>query len=195
MSRKKNYYAIALGASAGGLQSLISFFKAIPPDLPAAYVVIMHLARHRLSYLSEILQSHTKIPVIKTQRRTRLLPGNIYVIQENTYLGIRDGWLESYARPESPLNNAIDEFMISLAMDCGEKGMAVIFSGFGTDGVRGALALSGVGGKVLVEEPTGALVDEMPRAVIILDHPDVVGNATDLAAHVSALIRMNHIAS
>jgi len=188
MFEEKDQYAVALGASAGGLQSLIAFFKSVPTDLPAAYIVIMHLARDRSSYLAEILANHTTLPVYKIENNQALQPGNVYVIPEGTYLRIQDSFLETFDRPHTPTNSAIDVFMESLATDKGSKAIAIVFSGYGTDGVNGALAISAAGGKVLVEEPQEAIEKSMPQAVISLDHPDYVGPAAELALHLRSLI-------
>ena len=53
----------ALGASAGGVKALQDFFAAIPDNLDAAFVVIVHLAPDRPSAMRDILSTRTSMPV------------------------------------------------------------------------------------------------------------------------------------
>ena len=53
----------AIGASAGGIKALQTFFKEVDPTLGLAYVVIVHLAPDFPSKLSEILGTVTDMPV------------------------------------------------------------------------------------------------------------------------------------
>src|SRR5262249_3479337 len=60
---------VAMGASAGGVRALQTFFGSIPPDTGAAYVVIVHLDPERRSELANILATRTKMPVVQVQDR------------------------------------------------------------------------------------------------------------------------------
>ena len=48
---------VALGASAGGIQALKTFFAALPPETGTAYVVILHLSPEHESTLPALLQT------------------------------------------------------------------------------------------------------------------------------------------
>jgi two-component system CheB/CheR fusion protein len=60
----------------------------------------------------------------------------------------------------------IDTFFRSLAEDAGEKAIAVILSGSGTDGTLGLRAVLGAGGVSFVQDPAGAKYDGMPASAI-----------------------------
>ncbi len=60
----------------------------------------------------------------------------------------------------------IDTFLRSLAEDVGEKAIAVILSGSGTDGTLGLRAVTGVGGVSFVQDPATAKYDGMPTSAI-----------------------------
>ena len=57
------FYVVGLGASAGGLEALRSFFAAVPAESGAAFVVIQHLAPAHRSQMVELLATHTTVPV------------------------------------------------------------------------------------------------------------------------------------
>ena len=48
---------VGLGASAGGIQALRTFFSHVPADSGSAYVVILHLSPDHDSKLAEVLQT------------------------------------------------------------------------------------------------------------------------------------------
>src|SRR5687767_8953305 len=54
---------VGIGASAGGLEAIIEFLAAVPPDGGMAYVFIQHLPPDRESMLADILSKKTKMPV------------------------------------------------------------------------------------------------------------------------------------
>src|SRR5690348_9919644 len=73
---------VGIGASAGGIDALRSFFAAVPADLGVAYVVIVHLAPDYESELASILGRCTKMSVIEVRdhQELELKPNCVYVI-------------------------------------------------------------------------------------------------------------------
>jgi two-component system CheB/CheR fusion protein len=55
---------VGLGASAGGLAALETFFAALPPDPGLAFVVVQHLDPHHKSILLELLQRQTPMRAV-----------------------------------------------------------------------------------------------------------------------------------
>ena len=66
-SNRKLFPVVGVGASAGGLEALGEFFETLPKDSGMAYVVIQHLSPDFKSFMSEILQRGTSIPVQPAQ--------------------------------------------------------------------------------------------------------------------------------
>ena len=67
----KEFLIVGLGASAGGVQALQTFFAQVPADSGIAYVVILHLSPDHDSKLAEILQTETSIPVTQAPNGAR----------------------------------------------------------------------------------------------------------------------------
>ncbi|UKT63026.1 chemotaxis protein CheB [Pedobacter mucosus] len=186
---KKDFFIVGIGASAGGLPVMIDFFHQLPSKINVAFVVITHLIRDKRSYLDEILSKHSNLPVIRVESTTPISPGYIYVMAENTYLTCEHNILWVNARGPSLINEAVDLFLCSLARDAENSSIAVILSGAGNDGLKGAQAMHSYGGKVLVQEPVTAVISGMPWAVIGSDHPYKVGTVTDLVKELMAIIK------
>ena len=65
----ENFLVVGIGASAGGVRALRSFFANVPAHTGMAYVVILHLSPDHDSQLAEVLQSVSLLPVTKVEQR------------------------------------------------------------------------------------------------------------------------------
>jgi two-component system CheB/CheR fusion protein len=143
---------VGVGASAGGLQALEGFFRAMPRDPGMAFVIVMHLAPDRESLLAEILASHIGMTV-EVARDGQLVEQNkVYVLPPNAVLTISNKrlWLrktDAIHHERAP----IDIFFASLAKDQGEFAVGVVLSGSGSDGVLGVKAIKEHGGMTLAQ--------------------------------------------
>lgn len=157
---------IGLGGSAGALAAFETFFKAMPADSGAAFVVIQHLLPTRESMLSEILAQHTPMRVVQAGDRMVVEPNCVYVIPPNHHLAIREGVLLFHEAPlDHGLRLPIDFFFRSLAEDREERAICILFSGAGSDGTSGARAIRGGGGMVIAQDPVSAQFGSMPGSV------------------------------
>src|SRR5687768_12417870 len=85
---------VGMGASAGGIRALQTFFQALPPDPGIVFVVVMHLSLERESALPQVLQTYTAMSVRQVRERVRMEPDHVDVIPPNQHLRIADGHLE-----------------------------------------------------------------------------------------------------
>ncbi|MEM8837429.1 MAG: chemotaxis protein CheB, partial [Pseudomonadota bacterium] len=60
-------YVVAVGASAGGLDALEEFFRAVPARNNIAFVVIQHLSPDFKSMMDELLARHTDMKIHRAQ--------------------------------------------------------------------------------------------------------------------------------
>lgn len=104
---------VGIGASAGGLAALQSFFDALPDDTGMVYVVITHMDPERESMLPELLQSHTPMPVHQVQGLTPVEPENVYVIPPAQRILFTDTHLdlEEFEEPHGQ-RTPVDDFTL-----------------------------------------------------------------------------------
>ena len=179
---------VAIGASAGGVSALQSFFSALPEHPGAAFVVVVHLDPQHHSELPGILATKARMPVVQVTARERVQADHVYVISPDRRLQMVDHEISAFAFDQPRGQRApIDLFFRSLADQLGE-GFAVILSGAGSDGALGARAVKESGGIILVQDPTEAEYDSMPRSAIATGVADFVMPVRDLAKQLFDLI-------
>ncbi|HLH51754.1 MAG TPA: chemotaxis protein CheB [Roseiarcus sp.] len=180
---------VGVGASAGGVQTLQTFFDALPDASGAAFVVVVHLDPKTRSDLANILASHTRMRVAQVQTTLPLQENHVYLIPPDRRLDIADNHISSAPFDEPRGQRApIDLFFRSLAEQHGD-GFAVILTGAGADGAVGVRAVKEAGGIILVQDPNEAEYASMPRSAIATGVADFVLPVRDLAQRLTELIR------
>lgn len=166
---------VGIGASAGGLDALRAFFGALPVNSGIGFVLVVHLDPTHVSLLPELLQKHTKLPVLQVEDGMRVRPDHVYVIRPNKDLTILHGTLQLMDKVHPRGSNLpIDTFFRSLAQDQQRNAVCIILSGTGTDGTLGLKAIKGELGMAMVQEGTSAKYDGMPRSAIATGLVDFV---------------------
>lgn len=181
---------VLIGASAGGIHALQSFFGALPERTGAAYIVVVHLDPAHRSELASIIGSRTKIPVVQLGERQRLEADHVYVIPPDRELQMVDHEIISLEfREPRGQRSPIDLLFRSVAQQVGD-GFAVVLSGAGSDGALGVRAVKEAGGIILVQEPNEAEYASMPRSAIATGVADFVLPARELAKRLIDLIHV-----
>lgn len=175
LTETRKFPIVGVGASAGGLEALENFFRAAPSDSDMAFVVIVHLDRHHVSLLPQLLQNHTPMKVSAVEDGMTILPNQVYVAPSNKDMIIMKGVLHLLEIADSAgLRLPIDDFFRSLAQDQGEDACCIILSGTGSDGSSGLKAIKSEGGLVLVQDEESAKYNGMPRSAIATGMVDFV---------------------
>ena len=172
---------VGIGASAGGLEALVQFLEHVPKDSGMAYVIVQHLDPTQKGMMPELLQRATTLKVMQVVDRTKVQPNCVYVIPPNSDMSVLRGVLHLLVPVElRGLRLPIDFFFRSLAEDQREHSIGIILSGMGSDGTLGFRAIKEKAGIVLVQDPTTAKFDAMPRSVIDAGLADIVASPEDL---------------
>jgi len=158
-------YIIAIGASAGGMEAIHLLFDHTPED-GVSYIIIQHLSPDHKSFMAELLAKHSKMKIFEAEDNMGLETNCVYLMPKGKNMTIANGRLQLTASTPSQPNKAIDIFLNSLAEDQGNKSIAVILSGTGTDGTKGIAAIKKFGGLVIVQDPESAKFNGMPNSAI-----------------------------
>lgn len=159
---------VAIAASAGGLSALTHVLTALPADFAAPIIVLQHLKADQKSFMAEILGRRVILPVAPAQHGERLAAGKVYVappghhllVLPDGVLALSDTERVRFVRP------AADVLFRSLAESLGERAVAVVLTGTGSDGADGVREIHRRGGTVIVQDEASSAFFGMPDASI-----------------------------
>lgn len=155
---------VGVGASAGGLEALVQFFSEMPRNTGYAFVVVQHLSPDFKSVMDELLSRHTDIPIFLVEDRVEVKANVIYLIPPKTEIVLYGGRLLLTDKDPKSLSLPIDAFFRSLAQEAGDRAIAIVLSGTGSDGSRGIVDVHNAGGLVIVQSEESAKFNGMPRS-------------------------------
>lgn len=160
---------VVIGSSTGGPRALHQVVPALPRDLPSAVLIIQHMPPGFTRSLAEGLDRRSQLAVVEATVGARLEVGLALVAPGDYHLLVApNGYvhLDNHAPRLNGVRPAVDLTLSSVAQVYGPAAIAVILTGMGHDGTRGAVELRARGGQVLAEDESTCVVYGMPRSVI-----------------------------
>jgi chemotaxis response regulator CheB len=179
--RKKPFYIVGMGGSAGSLEAFEEFFRNTPADTGIAFVLVSHLDPTHKGVMPELIQRSTQMEVQQVQDGMKVQPNHVYVIPPNKDMSIMHGTLQ-LLEPSMPrgLRMPIDFFFRHLAEDRRDMSIGIILSGMGTDGTLGLKAIKEKLGMAMVQDLSSAKYSGMPESAIHTGLVDYIASASEL---------------
>ncbi len=161
---------LVVGSSTGGPQALMKFFGGFKKQPEVPILITQHMPATFTAILADHLGQATKWPSQEAKEGMPLVAGNIYVAPGGKHLEAveRDGALVARLTDDPPENfckPAVDPLFRSATKIFGERTLAVVLTGMGHDGLKGARDLTRAGGTVLAQDEASSVVWGMPGAV------------------------------
>ncbi len=184
----KNFPIVCVGGSAGGLDAYIRLLQNLPADMGTAIVIVNHL-RTAATLLHEILPRHTKMPVELITEKLDIEPDHIYIIPEKRDLHVlnKEFRLKPISKPQG-WPDVITVFMRSLTENWDGKLIAVIVSGYDSDGAAALCGIKEVGGITIAQKPDTASQPDMPESAIASGCIDFVLSPEDIAREIKRIV-------
>lgn len=159
---------VAIGASSGGLEAMITILQHLPTSYWLPTVLVLHQRGNRESGVPPMLAHYTHLVVIEPDDKLAIQPNHLYVAPPNYHLLIEpEKWFGlSLDAPVNFSRPSIDLLFESAASAYGAALVACILSGANHDGTEGAKIVKQRGGRVFVQSPESASMPMMPQAVI-----------------------------
>lgn len=158
---------ILIGASAGGVSALQALVGALPGDLDAAVLVVLHMAPDAPSVLAAILNRVGPLPAQFARKGEPILNGHVYVAPPGRHLIVEDGHMNLHAGPkENRFRPSIDVLFRSAAFACQQQAIGVVLTGLLDDGTAGLKAIKDCGGTAVVQDPAEARFPSMPESAL-----------------------------
>lgn len=181
---------IVIGASAGGIETLRELVRDLPPELPAALFVVMHLAAGGTSVLPELLARAGRLPAVHAAHGQGIEHGRIYVAPPDHHLLIRAGHVRLGRGPrENRCRPAVDPLFRTAAAHYSARVIGVVLSGNLDDGTAGLAAIKSRGGLAVVQDPKEAIYPGMPSSAAANVEVDHVVPVARMGALLSDLAR------
>jgi two-component system CheB/CheR fusion protein len=158
-------HLVVIGSSAGGVEALSRLVSTLPADLQVPIVIAQHLDPDRASHLEQILSRRSTLPVHTVSEHEALEAGVIFVVPANRHVNITDSEIDLRMNPRRRPMPSIDLLFSSAAESFGERLIAIILSGIGSDGTEGARVVSRAGGVVIIQDPETAEFGDMPGSL------------------------------
>lgn len=172
--RAKNQLII-IGASTGGPQAIAEILPALPPDLPAAVLLVQHMPPTFTKSYAERLNRICRLPVREAEDGDAVERGVVLLAPGDYHMNVVDSRVElNHGERVHSVRPAVDVTMRSAAEIYGENIIGVLLTGMGSDGALGLKAVKERGGRTIAQDESTCVVFGMPRAAIELGCVDRV---------------------
>jgi two-component system chemotaxis response regulator CheB len=182
---------VAIGASAGGVDALLTLFDGLQPPLRASIVIVLHLPEGQDSRLVDVFAMRMRLPVEEARPHAPVEPGHIYFAPPGYHLLVEADRSFSLSCDPPVLFSrpSIDVLFESCADALGEGVAAMLLTGANEDGAQGLARIHAAGGLTAVQDPDEAAHATMPAAALRLAPPDFVLPLAGLRALLHTVVR------
>lgn len=157
---------IAVGASTGGVDALVSVLRQFPRTCPPT-LIVQHMPEKFIPLFAQRLNSVCAPSVHIARAGMKLEPGRIIIAPAGQHLrlGRRDATI--CMLENTPAVNgfkpSVDVLFRSVAEAVGRHTVAALLTGMGRDGAQGLLAIRKAGGDTVAQDEATSVVYGMPR--------------------------------
>jgi two-component system CheB/CheR fusion protein len=192
LASDEGLFVVGIGSSAGGIEALEGLFRGVQGRTGLAFVIVSHLAPGRESVLPSIVARFTDMKVETARDGQPIAAEQVYVAPPDGILTISEGKLRLSA-PSAHRGEprSIDAFLSSLAEDQGERAIAIVLSGGGSDGSLGLAAVKEHGGLTIAQGADHSVprYRSMPDSAIATGHVDCILSAEDIGQKLLEYVR------
>jgi two-component system, chemotaxis family, protein-glutamate methylesterase/glutaminase len=194
---ERQFGAIVIGASAGGVEALNQLLPALPRDVAPPVLIVVHVRQGQPSLLPALFAERCASKVIEPFDKDVIAPGTVYFAPPGYHMLVEaeDGAPPAIALSVDPpvrfSRPSVDVLFESAAHAYGERLLGIVLSGANDDGARGARAICDAGGACWVQDPRSASATAMPLAAIDECARHDVLTLDDMAMRLSRCISRN----
>lgn len=161
---------LLVGSSTGGPQALMKFFAGFKKAPNVPIFITQHMPATFTAILATHLQQSTGWTAQEGKQGMVPQPGQIYIAPGGKHMELaeEDGQLKIKLTDDPPENfcrPAVDPLFRSASKIFGERILAVILTGMGHDGLKGAREITKEGATLLAQDEATSVVWGMPGAV------------------------------
>ena len=178
---------VVIGISTGGPSTLLEVLPMLPPDLPAAVVIIQHMPPSFTTSFAKRLNAACQIPVKEAEASDVLRNGMGFLAPGGYQLVVRGerGIIRLTSTPQTPFMPSVDVTMEAvLNAFGGERVIGVLMTGMGDDGADAMVKIRKAGGVTIAEDESTAVVFGMPREAIERGGAEIIAPSYRIAEEI-----------
>ncbi len=182
---------VAIGASTGGPQALLTVLSNLPKPFPAAVLLVQHVDSEFSQGLATWLQEGSGMAVRLAHNGNTPQPGCALLASSQDHLVLTSSGSLRY-RPEPrelPHRPSVDVLFTSLAEHWLQPGVAALLTGMGRDGAEGMSKLRAAGWHTIAQDQASCVVYGMPKAAVQLGAACRVLALPEIAAAISDQVK------
>ncbi len=163
---------VAIGCSTGGPQALMEVLPMLPADFPAGIVIVQHMPKSFTKPFADRMNQICPLEVKEAVDGDEVKAGRVLIAPGGMQFRVKKKSITTNVVSLSPNYEkhlhapAADIMLQSVAGLYGERGIGVILTGMGHDGLEGMKAIKLSKGRTIVQDETTCIVYGMPKAVV-----------------------------
>ncbi len=163
---------VAIGCSTGGPHALMQILPMLPADFPAGIVIVQHMPKCFTKPFAERMNALCELDVREASEGDEVKAGVVLVAPGGLQLRVKRKTTISIGVNLSPNEErhihapSADVMMQSVAAVYGERGIGVILTGMGHDGLEGIKAMKAAKGRTIAQDEASCVVYGMPKAIV-----------------------------
>jgi two-component system, chemotaxis family, protein-glutamate methylesterase/glutaminase len=180
---------VALAASTGGPAALRRILMDLPQTLPVPLLVVQHIARDFTAGFTSWLAGGCPLPVKVAEAGEALRPAVVYVAPDDHHLGVSaEGRVQLVDAPPIGGFRPSASHLFETAAAYGDRLVAVVLTGMGTDGAAGLEAAHAAGAYVIAQDEGSSVVYGMAQEAVRRGVVDEVVPLEEIATRIVQLV-------
>lgn len=177
---------VAIGVSTGGPPAIQKLLSRLPGNFPGCILIAQHMPQAFTGPFAKRLDAICQITVKEAEPGDRVQPGMAFVAPGGRHLLIdqkvsRIDLLVSDEPRDALYKPSANVLISSVARGVGKRGVGVILTGMGSDGLEGIRDLKQKSGYILAQDDASCVVYGMPKAIVDAGLADEVLDIDDMS--------------
>jgi two-component system, chemotaxis family, protein-glutamate methylesterase/glutaminase len=180
---------VVIGGSAGAIQALPVILQQLPETFGLPVVVVLHRLEGTTGYLHQYFGQYCALRVVEVDDKQPLRGGQVYIAPAGYHTLIEAGGHFSLSiDPKVNYSRPSIDVLFESAVDVYTDGLVgIILTGASSDGSAGLKKIKEAGGLTVVQRPSTAVADFMPRAALRATKVDKVLDLQDIGCLLARL--------
>lgn len=186
----KDFKAVVIGTSSGGLNALSRVLGPLPEDFPIPVLIVQHLGSDADDFMVHHLRRNSNLQVKEADDKDIPKKGWVYIAPPNYHMLVEEeGFLSLAVSPPENFSRPSIDVLFETAADAYTSHLiGIVLTGANNDGTKGALRIKKRNGVMIVQSPETAEATMMPQSVIDNNAADIVLPLDQIGNYLNTII-------